>query len=191
MFLALAGVLLLAAGLAVLVGGLDLQSRWGFTMPDWWPFDGPKDVLLSARDRTRYRNEEWWWPAVIAALGVLVVGALWWLLTQLRSLRLRQVFVDSGNGTGAALRGRALEDVLKAEAETLGGVERAHVTVAGRREEPHARFVLALAPHAEPSCVLAGLHAVVLESARVSAGLAAFPCEARLRAVSHRATRVA
>ncbi|TKA09816.1 alkaline shock response membrane anchor protein AmaP [Actinacidiphila oryziradicis] len=188
--LALTGLVLLAAGLAVLVGGLDLQRRWGFTMPDEWPFDGPKDVLLSTSERTRYRNEDWWWPTVIAALGVVVVGALWRLLAQLRSRRLRQVFVDSGDGAGAVLRGRALEDVVIAEAEALDGVERARVALTGKRDAPRACIVLALAPYAEPGRVLDGLHFDVLESARTSAGLAALPAEARLRAVSHRAARV-
>jgi hypothetical protein len=188
--LALTGLVLLAAGLAVLVGGLDLQRRWGFTMPDQWPFDGPNDVLLSDSERTRFRSEDWWWPAVIAALVVIFLGALWWLLAQLRSHRLRQVFVDSGDGAGAVLRGRALEDVLSAEAKALDGVERAQAALTGRRDAPQACLVLALAPHAEPGRAVAGLHSVVLESARISAGLAALPAEARLRAVSHRAARV-
>jgi hypothetical protein len=189
--LALTGLVLLAVGLAVLIGGLDLQRRWGFTMPDQWPFDGPKDVLFSDSARIRYRSEQWWWPAVITALGVLVVGSLWWLLAQLRGRRLRQVSVDSGDGSEAVLRGRALEGILAAETEALDGVEGARVSLNGERDTPRARLVLALAPHADPGGVLAGLRSVVLENARASAGLAALPAEARLRAVSHRASRVA
>ena len=94
------------------------------SVPSWWPFDGKDDVLLSKADRTRWRDEGWWWPTVIAVLAVLVVLALWWLLAQLRRGRLAEVLVDSGDGEGALLRGRALEGVLGDEAEALDGVVR-------------------------------------------------------------------
>jgi hypothetical protein len=188
--LALTGLLLLAVGLAVLIGGLDLQRHWGFTMPSSWPFTGPKDVLLTAHDRTRWRHHDWWWPVVIAALGVLFLGALWWLLAQARTRRLRQVGVDSGDGQGALLRGRALESVLTSETEAFEGVGWAGAALVGRRGVPQARLVLGLAPHATPAEVVAGLDESVLERARSSAGFAALPAEARLRAVRHRARRV-
>lgn len=86
-------------------------------------------------DRSR-RDEGWWWPTVIAILAVLVVLALWWLLAQLRRGRLAEVLVDSGDGEGALLRGRALEGVLAAEAGHLDGVARAQVSLSGRMERP-------------------------------------------------------
>lgn len=188
--LALIGVVLLALGLAVLVGSLDLQRRWHFTMPSAWPFTGPKDVLLTEQDRTRYRSHDWWWPAVIGALGVLFVGALWWLLAQARTRRLRQIRVDSGDGEGALLRGRAVESVLAAESRAYEGVEWAGAALVGKRGHPQARLVLGLAPHATPVDVVTGLDTDVLARARASAGLAELPAEARLRAVRHRARRV-
>ena len=127
---------------------------------------------------------------VIAALAVLVLVALWWLLAQLRTRRLRQIRVDSGDGQGALLRGRALENVLTSESEAYDGVEWAAARLTGKRGDPHARLVLGLDPHANPQEVVAGLDAAVLERARTSAGLDALPAEARLRAVSHRAARV-
>ncbi|MEE4541410.1 alkaline shock response membrane anchor protein AmaP [Streptomyces sp. V4-01] len=188
--LALIGLVLLALGVSVLIGSLDLQRHWGFTMPSSWPFSGPKDVLLSAHDRTRYRHDDWWWPVVIAALGVLFVAALWWLLAQARTRRLRQVVVDSGDGQGALLRGRALESVLTSESEAYEGVGWAGAALVGRRGVPRARLVLGLAPHATPADVVTALDSSVLERARTSAGFAALPAEARLRAVRHRARRV-
>ncbi|MBB5933698.1 alkaline shock response membrane anchor protein AmaP [Streptomyces zagrosensis] len=188
--MALAGVLLLALGAAVLIGGLDLQRRWSFSLPGSWPFDGPDDVLLTHGDRRRWRDENWWWPVVIAALALTVLLALWWLLAQLRRRRLSEVLVDSGEGEGALLRGRALEGVLSAEAEAMEGVERAHVTLRGRRTAPEARVRLALAAHAQPAQTLATLRAEALEHARASAGLEQLPAEVRLRAVRHRAERV-
>lgn len=188
--LALTGLVLLVVGLSVLVGSLDLQRHWGFTMPGWWPFTGPDDVLLTDRSRTRYRSDGWWWPVVIAVLGVLVLAALWWLLVQARTKRLRQVRIDSGDGQSALLRGRALESVLRSEAEAYDGVEWSSAVLTGRRDSPQARLVLGLAPHATPEEVVTGLDTRVLEQARNSAGLPELPAEARLRAVRHRAARV-
>lgn len=184
--LGLTGLILFGTGLLVLVPALDLPRRWGFTMPDGWPYTTPDDVLLSDSARTRYRDDDWWWPVVIAALAVIVLIALWWLLAQLRSHRLRQTRVVDG----VLLRGRALEDVVTAEAEDLDGVARAHVSLTGSPDAPTARIVLALAPHARPRATLAALHGTVLARAARSAGLAQLPAEVRLRAVSHRASRV-
>jgi hypothetical protein len=188
--LALTGLFLLALGLAVLIGALDLQRHWDFGMPSAWPFTGPHDVLLSASDRTRYRDDDWWWWAVIGGLAVIALVALWWLLAQSRTRRLRRLRVDTGDRADAALRGRALEQVLTAECEAYEGVEWAGAALTGKRGNPRARLVLGLAPHATPVDVVTGLDREVLERARTSAGLAALPAEARLRAVRHGAARV-
>ncbi|MEW1862966.1 alkaline shock response membrane anchor protein AmaP [Streptomyces sp. NBC_00669] len=188
--LGLLGLLLLVVGLSVLVGGLNLEKHWNFTMPHWWPWSGPKDVLLSTHDRTRYRSDGWWWPVVIAVLAVLLLIGLWWLFAQARRRRVRQVRVDSGDGQGALLRGRAVEDVLRSEAEAYDGVAWSGARLVGKRGNPSARLVLGLEPHANPKEVVAGLDSSVLERARTSAGLEELPAEARLRAVRHRARRV-
>ncbi|KJY42651.1 membrane protein [Streptomyces sp. NRRL B-1568] len=186
----LAGVVLVVLGAAVLVGSLDLQRRWGFSLSSAWPFDGPHDVLLSAADRRRYRGRAWWWPVVIAVLAVAVLLALWWLLAQLRRRRLGEVVVDTGDGEAAVVRGRALEEALAAESGALEGVHHARVTLGGRRTAPQARFGLTLAPHAAPASALHRLRAEVLSRAMASTGLDSLPAEVRLRAVRHRAERV-
>ncbi|MEC4017716.1 alkaline shock response membrane anchor protein AmaP, partial [Streptomyces sp. H27-D2] len=164
-FLGLLGLLLLVLGAAVLIGGLDLQQRWGFSLPTAWPFNGPDDVLLTERDRTRWRSDGWWWPTVIAALAVLLLLALCWLFAQLRRRRLDEVLVDSGDGAGARVRSRALEEVIAAEAGDLPGVERARVRLRGRRTAPRARVRLLLAAHAEPAEAVARLGSEALAHA--------------------------
>ncbi|MCF6526300.1 alkaline shock response membrane anchor protein AmaP [Streptomyces sp. JJ36] len=188
--LGLAGLLLLLLGLAVLAGGLDLQRRWDFSLGSGWPWAADQDVLLTEEDRTRRQDEGWWWPAVIGGLAVLLVLSLWWLLAQLRRARLGEVLVESGDGEGALLRGRALENVVAAEARALTGIERARVRLLGRRTTPRARVGLLLAPHADPGRTVERLRTEALENARQSAGLAEFPAEVRLRAARHRAERV-
>ncbi|SCE55909.1 alkaline shock response membrane anchor protein AmaP [Streptomyces sp. OspMP-M43] len=182
--LALAGLVLVVVGGAVLAAGL------GASVPSWWPWDGKTDVLLSTADRQRWRDDGWWWPTVIAALAVLVVLALWWFLAQLRRGRLADVLVDSGDGEGAQLRGRALEGVVAGEAEALYGVARAQAMLTGRRTAPRARVRLLLEPHAAPLGTLNAVADGALRHARTSAGLDALPAEVRLRAVKHRAERV-
>ncbi|MEU8761645.1 alkaline shock response membrane anchor protein AmaP [Streptomyces sp. NPDC048659] len=182
--LALAGLLLLAGGGAVLAAGL------GLSVPSWWPWSGPDDVLLTRAQRQHWRADGWWWPVVIAALGVLVLLALWWLIAQFRRARLAEVLVDTGDGEAAVLRGRALEAVLEADATAQEGVARAKVALTGRRTAPRTRVALLLEPYAAPADALTALSAEALGNARTSAGLAALPAEARLRAVKHRARRV-
>ncbi|MFI2781988.1 alkaline shock response membrane anchor protein AmaP [Streptomyces sp. ALB3] len=184
-------VLLGLAGLVlVVVGGAVLATGLGLSAPSWWPFDGRDDVLLSEADRTRWRDEGWWWPTVIAVLAVLVVLALWWFLAQLRRGRLSEVLVDSGDGEGALLRGRALEGVIADEAGALDGVSDAKAALTGRRTAPRARVRMLMEPHASPALALRGLAEGALTHARSSAGLDELPAEVRLRAVKHRAERV-
>ncbi|MFK4071396.1 alkaline shock response membrane anchor protein AmaP [Streptomyces sp. NPDC029674] len=182
--LALAGLVLLVLGGSVLAVGL------GASPPSWWIHDGRHDVLVSAADRARWRDHGWFWPVVIAVLAVLVLLSLWWLSAQLRRRRLAEVLVETGDGEGALLRGRAMENVLAAEAETLDGVDRAQAVLTGRRSTPQARVDLALAPHATPSDALHQLSTGPLAHARDSAGLPSLPTTVRLRARKHRAERV-
>ena len=180
----LAGLLLIVGGGSVLAVGLGLEA------PSWWVHDGQRDVLLSDTGRTRWRDEGWWWPTVIAVLAVALLLALWWLTAVLRRRRLAEVLVDTGDGEGALLRGRALEGVLTSEAGALDGVQRAQTALTGKRSTPQARVHLLLEPHADPGDALHGLTTQALAHARDSAGLAALPAEVRLRGVKHRAERV-
>jgi len=180
----LIGLVLVALGGSVLAVGL------GAPPPSWWIHQGPHDVLLSAAERTRWQDEGWWWPTVLAALGILLLLALWWLSAVLRRRRLAEVLVDTGDGEGALLRGRALEGVLAGEAGQSDGVQRAHVLLTGRRSAPEARVRLLLEPHVDPGTALHHLTTRSLTHARNSAGLESLPTEVRLKAAKHSAERV-
>jgi hypothetical protein len=182
--LGLVGLVLVVAGGSVLAVGLGVKP------PSWWIYDGRHDVLLTGARRTRWRDQGWWWPTVIAVLAVLVLLALWWLVSVLRRRRPAEVFVDTGDGEGAMLRGRSLEAVLADEATSLDGVERAQVRLAGRRGAPTSRVRLLLASHLDPGTALDHLTTRALAHARDSAGLDSLPTEVRLKGVKHRAERV-
>ncbi|MFI2433672.1 alkaline shock response membrane anchor protein AmaP [Streptomyces sp. NPDC018693] len=184
-------VLLAVVGLTLLVlGGAVLAVGLGAPTPSWWLHHGSHDVLLSTAERTRWRDDAWWWPTVIAALAVAVLLSLWWLTAVLRRRRLREVLIDTGDGEGALLRGRALEHVLSTEASHLDGVAHAHVHLTGRRTAPETRVRLELEPHVDPGTALRELTDQALDHARNSAALETLPSEVRLRAVKHRAERV-
>ncbi|WP_329223772.1 alkaline shock response membrane anchor protein AmaP [Streptomyces sp. NBC_01485] len=182
--LAVAGLVLLAVGGAVLAVGL------GASPPSWWLHDGPHDSLLSTAERTRWRDEAWWWPTVIAVLALVVLLALWWLTAVLRRRRLGEVLVDTGDGAGALLRGRALEGVLAGEAGRMDGVAHVHIHLTGRKEAPETRVRLLLEPHVDPATVLEDLTAQALTHARESAALRALPAEVRMKGAKHKAERV-
>ncbi|MFZ3469436.1 alkaline shock response membrane anchor protein AmaP [Streptomyces sp. 4.24] len=170
--LALLGAALLAAGVVLLTA-----SR---------PLAGRHEPLLTAQER---RVLPWW--LLLALLGVCVLLALWWLLSQLRRARLAAVLVDTGDGAFAVLRGRALEEAVAAD--VLAAVEGAadcRVALWRRRGAPALRLALELEPHAVPADALAALAGPVLDRARASAGLAALPTEARLHVTPRRARRV-
>lgn len=184
-------VLIGLVGLAlVLLGGSVLAIGLGAPPPSWWIHHGPHDVLLTVAERTRWRDAGWWWPAVLAVLAALVLLALWWLIAVLRRRRLAELLVDTGDGAGALLRGRALEGVLAGETDDLDGVAHARVQLTGRRNAPEARVRLLVEPHVDPGTALHHFTTRALAHARDSAGLAALPAKVRLRAVKHRAERV-
>ncbi|MFF5186083.1 alkaline shock response membrane anchor protein AmaP [Streptomyces sp. NPDC000345] len=178
------GLVLIAVGGAVLAVGL------GASPPSWWIHDGPHDVLLSTAERTRRRDETWWWPTVIAVLALLVLLALWWLTSVLRRHRLGEVLVDTGDGAGALLRGKALQSVLAGEAGEVEGVSRAHVHLTGRRDAPATRLRLRLEPHVDPATALHQLTTRALTHAKDSAALKALPAEVWMKAAKHKAARV-
>lgn len=180
----LVGLVLLVVGGSVLAVGLGLDP------PSWWIHDGEKDVLLSEAERTRWDGEGWWWPTAIAALALVVLLTLWWLTAVLRRRRLTEVRVNTGDGEGALLRGRALEGVLEGEAAELDGVHRAHAHLTGRPDAPRTRVRLLLEPHVDPGTALHVLTAQALTHARNSAGLETLPAEVRMTGVKHKAERV-
>lgn len=149
--LALAGLALLGTGLLVLTGGLDLYRRLDITPPDGRPYTTPGDVLLTDAQRTRWTGEDWWWPAVIAALGVVLVLALWWLYAQLRHRHPGGLPVGSPPVAGVRLNDHALAQALAEDCSRLPGVKDADAHLTGSAGSPRAHITLTLDPHTSPA----------------------------------------
>ncbi|WP_028800151.1 alkaline shock response membrane anchor protein AmaP [Streptomyces sp. 142MFCol3.1] len=191
LLLAVSGLVLLGGGLLVLAAGLDLYRRLHLAPPADWPWATPHDVLLSRADRTRWSDQGWWWPAVIAGLFLTVVLALLWLLAQVR--RHRPDSVDLG-GTrppdNVELRASALSDAITTETRALTDVEHAHVHISGRPAHPRLRVALTLTEHGAPGPVLQALCTGPVARARDCTGVAHLPARARFDVGRHKARRV-
>ncbi|WP_431683309.1 alkaline shock response membrane anchor protein AmaP [Kitasatospora sp. KL5] len=186
--LAVAGLVMLGGGLLVLVGALDLYRRWSLDPPADWPLTGPHDTLLPVQDRTRWTDEAWWWPTVIAALTILTALALWWLLAQLRHRHPGRLPVGNPPCDGVELHDAALNDALAADAARLPGVHKAQAHLTGHAHHPHATLDLTLDPDARPRDILPALEST-LHRARRSTGWEQLPTRATLRVASHRPHR--
>jgi hypothetical protein len=187
--LALVGLVLLAGGALLLVGGLDLNHRWQLGLPSDWTVTDPHHAVLAPADRSRWRGEGWWWPTVFAGLTAVTLLSLSWLVAQLRTGTADQVTVPDVADLPVRLRGAALARAVADEAEQIPGVSRARVRVLGRPRRPRARIALTLAPGAAPGPVLHELSAGPLANARRSAGVT-LPAEARVRVESGSVPRV-
>ncbi|WP_330337010.1 alkaline shock response membrane anchor protein AmaP [Streptomyces sp. NBC_00557] len=189
--LALAGLVLLGGGLLILFAGLDLYRRHDLAPPAGWPLTTPADVLLGSADRARWSSQGWWWPAVIAALALVALLALWWLLAQLSRRRPGSLPVG---GTppqeGVELRDHALSEAIANEAGALPGVGHAAVHITGRPARHRTRIDLTLTPEGTPGATLGALCEGPLSTARRSTGLPDPPTEVRLQVSRHGPHRV-
>ncbi|MFG2822146.1 alkaline shock response membrane anchor protein AmaP [Kitasatospora sp. NPDC048365] len=188
--LAVAGLVLLALGVLVLLGGLDVYGRLGVTVPDWWPWTSPDQPVLSEASRTRWTDESWWWPVAIAVPAVVVAGCLWWLFAQARRSGPAGIDLPSPAGPrghfALHVRSRAIEDAVERATVALPDVARVRVRVAGRPHRPYLRAAVRMESGGGAADLLARYYTGPLEGARTSLGLAALPSEFRLRVTGRR-----
>ncbi|MFC9329931.1 alkaline shock response membrane anchor protein AmaP [Kitasatospora sp. NPDC057015] len=188
--LAVAGVALLLVGLLVLAGGLDLYRHLGVVPPDGWPLTSPDQPLLSHASRTRWKEEDWWWPAVIGGLSLTVALGLWWLIAQLRPAVPGTLVLPAPADTGLRLRlrTRTLVDALESGAAGLPEVERARVRVAGRVDRLTVNGALLLAPGGDPAALVERFDSGPLAQGRTSLGLPGLPARLRLKVATEKPT---
>jgi hypothetical protein len=187
--LALFGLVLLAGGLTVLTAGAGVYQRWNLTPPGGWPLTTPQVVLIPRAGQTRWIDQGWWWPTVIAGLALVMLLALWWLLSQARRHRARRLSVRQTPGKSVSINDHALNNALTADLDTLPGVRRTQARLSGPPLRSQARITLTLDPDSAPKPVLKDLRDAV-ERARRSAGWDELPTRARLRVALHGPHRV-
>ncbi|MFC9818025.1 alkaline shock response membrane anchor protein AmaP [Streptomyces virginiae] len=186
--LALTGLVLLGTGLPVLAGGFDLYRHLSLTPPAGWPLTTPQEVLLDDADRTRWTDEVWWWPTVIAVLAIVTVLALWWLLAQLHRTHPGNLSVGAPALDGVELTEGALSNAIATDTGHLPGVRQARARMDGPSRHAEAHIDVTLTPDAEPGPVLQALRDGPLQRARQSMGRP-LPARARLRVAKHKPHR--
>ncbi|THA75448.1 alkaline shock response membrane anchor protein AmaP [Streptomyces sp. A0592] len=187
--LTLTGAVLLGIGLLALAGSFDLYRRMPLTPPAGWPLAAPDEVLLDDSDRTHWTNEGWWWPTVIAALAIITLLALWWLLAQLRRSHPGDLSLEEAPALdGVELHEGALSDAIAADAGHLPGIQRARARMEGSSRHPETHLDITLTPDAEPGPVLRALSDGPLQRVRRSTGRT-LSATARLRVPPHKSHR--
>ncbi|MFD7288807.1 alkaline shock response membrane anchor protein AmaP [Streptomyces sp. NPDC059863] len=181
--LALVGLVLLGGGLLTLAADADLYRRWGLTPPADWPLTTPQSVLIPPADQARWAGQGWWWPTVIAALALLILLALTWLLSQHRRWRRRLPVPDTPR-KAVSVNEHALDDALTTDLTTLPGARRTSARFSGPRTHPQALITLTLAPGITPDHILEDVSTAV-ERARESAGWDGLPSCVRLHVARH------
>ncbi|MFE4354830.1 alkaline shock response membrane anchor protein AmaP [Kitasatospora sp. NPDC056800] len=177
------GAVLLAAGVLVLAGGLDLYRRLGVHPPQWWPLTSPDQPVVSARSRGRWVASSWWWPTVIGGLTALVAGMAWWLVAQLRRSGLSSIAVPTPGVSGLRLRvgARALEEALENGTAVLPDVERAGVRLVRAPGHPRLRGAVRLRPGGDPAALVEHFEDGPRTDACGSLRLAELPADLRIR----------
>ncbi|MGW2919337.1 alkaline shock response membrane anchor protein AmaP [Streptomyces angustmyceticus] len=186
--LALLGLVLLGGGLLVLAGGADIYRRRHLVPPADWPLTTARDALVPPADQAQWTDMSWWWPTVIAALALLLLFALAWLLSQHRHHPRQLTVADSSEET-VTVSNHALSDALTTDLTMLPGVRDSRALFYGKHTHPQARIDLALGPGTGPEQTLKGLHDAVERAGR-SAGWDTLPTRVDLGVARHRAHRV-
>ncbi|MFE1958964.1 alkaline shock response membrane anchor protein AmaP [Streptomyces sp. NPDC059479] len=187
--LALLGLVLLGGGLLVFAGGAGIYRRWNLSPPADWPLTAPQNVLFPRADQASWADQGWWWPSVIAALALLMLLALSWLLAQARRRRPRQLSVADTPRKAVTVSDHVVDDALTTDLNTLPGVRRARARVSGPPSRPQARIGLTLDLGSTPEQVLKDVRSAV-ERARRSAGWDELPTRVRLAVARHGSHRV-
>ncbi|MQS14619.1 alkaline shock response membrane anchor protein AmaP [Streptomyces kaniharaensis] len=181
--LGIVGAALLAAGVLVLAGGLDLYGRLGADPPGWWPLTSPDQPVVSATSRTRWVESSWWWPTVIGGLSVLVVVMVSWLVVQLRRTGLSSIAVPTSGVTGLRVRvsARTLEEALETGTAVLPEVERAGVRLVRAPGHPRLRGAVRLTPGGDPAALVEHFETGPRADALGSLGVPELPADLRIR----------
>ncbi|SEG94029.1 hypothetical protein SAMN05216223_12917 [Actinacidiphila yanglinensis] len=187
--LAFLGIVLLGGGLLVLAGGADIYRSWSLSPPTGWPLTTPQDVLVPSADQTNWAGGTWWWPTIIAALALLVLLALLWLLSQSPWKRARTMSASRASAESVTVSDKVLSDALAADLDLLPGTQRTRVHIHGAPTHPEARVDLALSPGGTPAQVLNDVDDAI-ERARRSADWSTLRTDIHLTVARHRPHRV-
>lgn len=151
--LAIVGVLLLLAGVAAALRGLDL-------LPDL--LGGAEVPVTDESTRDFVADQGWFWPAVAAALILIAVLALWWLLVQARTSVVGTLRLEADAGFGATrMPARALAGAIEDDLGRSPYLGRSRANIIGSSADPHLRLAASVNPASDPDAVRTRVHDVI------------------------------
>lgn len=176
-------VALLGSGAALATAADPVRDR----LPSGWPRLDTERVWLAESTVSRWRDHDWWTPAVIAGLALALLLFLCWTVAEIRSGRLRVLPLGR---PGVTLAGSALAAAMAERVQTIDGVARARVRLVGRPRRLRARITLVLAPDASPRTALRQLADRAVTEARAAAAPRELDAEVRMSVEAHRSRRI-
>jgi hypothetical protein len=120
-------------------------------------------------------------PAAIVLGIVLVVLGLWWVVRALRPEARPDMRLERAQDGDLTVAAAALTEAVRADAETISGVTRARVRMAGSEQRPALRLTLSLQEGTNVRQVWEELDGKVLARARQALGTDPVPTAIRLR----------
>lgn len=177
---AVLGLLTLTGGAAVLLAGTGVggQARAGRPVLD------PVAVGWISANRSLTLA-----VAILAGLLLFALG-LGWVLRSIRPERKPDVVLEHSPTRGLTVTSEALADAVRADAETVTGVDRARVRLVGDPDRPALRLMLWLREGAELRTVWDELDSQVLARARATLGVDTLPAAVRVELDAARRQRV-
>lgn len=148
--LAIVGVVLLLAGAAAAVRGLDL-------LPDL--LGGAQAPVTDQGTRDFVAEQDWFWPVVAAALILIAVLALWWLLAQARTGAVVMLRMETDVTRGATrMPARAIAGAVEEDLGRSPYLGRTRATITGSSVDPQLRLATSVDPASDPDAVRTRVH---------------------------------
>ncbi len=168
--MSLLGMVALAGGVALLLVGSGVfgSGRAGRSVVD------PVAVDFITANRTTALA-----AGIVVGLLLLLLG-LWWALRSLRPEPRPDVVLDPSTSTRLTVSSGALADAVRADAETVTGVDRARVRLVGDGDHPALRITLWLQQGSDVRDVWDELDSRVLARARDALGVQRLPAAVRI-----------
>ncbi len=127
--------------------------------------------------------------AIVAGLLLVLLG-LWWALRSLRPEPKPDLVLDGSRGTGLTVSSGAVSEAVRADAETVPGVQRARVRLVGDTDNPALRITLWLQQGSDVRDIWNGLDTRVLSRARDALGVERLPAAVRIELDAAEGSRV-
>lgn len=145
--LAIVGAVLLLAGIAALLRALDL-------VPDL--LGAADEPVIDQSTSDFVADQDWFWPVLAAALILVALLSLRWLLVQTRTGAVGTLRLDADAGHGATrMPARTLTGAIEDDLDRSPLLDRPRATLTGGRTSPHLRLSASVAPAADPGEVRA------------------------------------